>query len=48
MDIRSLTSDAIILRGKDYGEADRILIVLTKEAGKCPPSPKVSANPPAS
>lgn len=36
MDIRSLTSDAIILRGKDYGEADRILIVLTKEAGKMP------------
>ena len=36
MDIRSITTDAIILRGRDYGEADRILILLTKDAGKVP------------
>ena len=36
MDIRSVTSDAIILRGRDYSEADRILVIFTKEAGKIP------------
>lgn len=36
MDIRSITTDSIILRGRDYSEADRILILLTKEAGKMP------------
>lgn len=36
MDIRSITTDSIILRGRDYSEADRILILLTKDAGKLP------------
>jgi DNA repair protein RecO (recombination protein O) len=36
MDIRSITSDTIVLRGRDYGEADRILILLTKDMGKIP------------
>ena len=36
MDIRSITTDSIILRGRDYGEADRILILYTKEVGKMP------------
>ncbi|MGI5824271.1 MAG: DNA repair protein RecO [Bacillota bacterium] len=47
MDIRSVTSDAIILRGRDYSEADRILILLTKEAGKMPAIAK-SVRKPAS
>ena len=34
MDMRSITSETLILRGRDYGEADRILVLLTKEAGK--------------
>jgi DNA repair protein RecO (recombination protein O) len=34
MDTRALTSEALILRGRDYGEADRILVVLTKDRGK--------------
>lgn len=34
MDIRSITSETLVLRGRDYGEADRILVLLTKEAGK--------------
>jgi len=34
MDTRALVSEALILRGRDYGEADRILVVLTKDRGK--------------
>lgn len=36
MDVRSLTTDTVILRGRDYGEADRILILYTKDVGKMP------------
>ena len=36
MDLRAVTTEAIILRGRDYKEADRILVVLTRDYGKLP------------
>ncbi|MDD2568175.1 MAG: DNA repair protein RecO [Clostridia bacterium] len=34
MDTRAITDEAIILRGRDYREADRLLVVLTRKQGK--------------
>jgi len=34
MDTRSFLTESVILKGRDYGEADRILIVFSREKGK--------------
>ncbi len=36
MDMRSVTTEALILRGRDYSEGDRILVLLTRDFGKLP------------
>lgn len=34
MDTRSYIAESLVLKGRDYGEADRILIIFTREKGK--------------
>lgn len=36
MDIRARTDECVVLRGRDFGDADRILVLLFREYGKLP------------
>lgn len=36
MDLRAKTDDCLILRGRDYNETDRLLVVFGREMGKIP------------